>query len=95
MSKKQIAQQRVEILLKKAEDQFIKNPSLSKRYVTLAKKIAMRARYRLPQEVKRSVCKGCNLLQKPGVSCTVRQVSDKKEIIHTCNQCGQIKRYRY
>lgn len=92
--KEEIARERVEILLKKAEQTFRKDKVLSRRYVSLARKVAMRARYRLPREVKRGICKECDSLLKPGVNCTVRADSKTRAMVYRC-ECGSIRRYRY
>jgi len=93
--KSELVKERVDILLNEADSIFLANRPLSKRYVALARKVAMRARYRLPKSTKRSICKGCNSLQKPGVSCSIRQDSSRREIIYKCLDCGKLKKYKY
>ena len=56
---KEIAQERIKILFQQAEENFSKSKSLSNRYVTLARKIAMKTKTRIPLNLKRRFCKHC------------------------------------
>jgi len=87
-SKKQIALERIKILFKQAKQVFSKNRSLANRYVTLARKIAMKAKVRIPRELKRKFCKHCYKYFVPGVTCRVRTVN--KKLVYYCFNC---KRY--
>ncbi len=87
-STKQIARQRVQVLFERAEAAR-KNPALSSRYVTLARKIAMAAKIRIPTEFRRRMCKKCNSYLVYGENCRVR-VRQKREphVVITCLKCG-------
>ena len=50
---KQIAKERIEILFEQASK--AKNQALANRYVTLARKIQMKARIRMPRNLKRKL----------------------------------------
>ncbi len=88
-----IAKERVELLFRKAKS--VKSEKLAKRYVSLARKVAMRARYRLPKDLKRSFCKECNSLFKLGTNCIVRADSKNRAMKYTCLECKTVKRFKY
>ncbi|MFQ5887253.1 MAG: ribonuclease P protein component 4 [Candidatus Hydrothermarchaeales archaeon] len=85
-----IAQERIDILLQRAEDVFYSDREKAKRYVELSRKIAMRYNIRMSRKWKRRICKGCHAFLKPGENCRIR-TKDAKLII-TCLECGHITR---
>ena len=56
---KKIANERIEILFKRAEETFAKNPERANRYIQIARRIAMKLNIRLNKQQKRSFCKHC------------------------------------
>ena len=86
---KQIARRRIQILFQQAKRVYHDNPSLSNRYVTIARKIAMAARMPIPPEYKRQICKKCKILLVQGDNCRVR-TRPKREphLVITCLSCG-------
>lgn len=80
-----IAKERINILFDQADEIFNKHPKLADRYVELARKIAMKARIRIPKELKRKFCRNCYSFLKPGINCRIR-TRDKK-IIYYCMNC--------
>ena len=86
---KQIAKQRMQVLLEQAESVHRINPQLSSRYVETARKIAMAARISLPVKLKRRICKNCHALLVPGDNCRVR-IKQRREphVVITCLGCG-------
>lgn len=88
-----IAQERIEYLFDLAKSEFSENPEMSKRYVSLARKIGMRHRVSIPSELKRSFCKNCGSLLLTGNNSRVRLKDGT--IIITCLDCGSIKRYPF
>jgi ribonuclease P protein subunit RPR2 len=84
-----IAKQRIRVLFEQANALGRTNPTLSSRYVETARKIAMAAKIRFPQEFRRHVCTRCNSFFVYGVNCRVR-VRQKREphIVITCLSCG-------
>ncbi|HLN46042.1 MAG TPA: ribonuclease P protein component 4 [Candidatus Sulfotelmatobacter sp.] len=90
---KQIAKKRVDILFQQANTFSKVNPKLASRYIESARKIAMAAKIRLPQNFRRRTCKKCNSLLIYGENCRVR-VRQKREphIVITCLNCGWQKR---
>jgi ribonuclease P protein subunit RPR2 len=88
-----IAQERIEYLFSLAKTEFPTNPEMSKRYVSLARKIGMRHRVSIPSELKRTFCKSCGSLLVPGNNSRARLKGNT--IIISCLDCGNIKRYPY
>ena len=87
---KEIAKERVKILFQQAEEVFSKNKSLANRYVTLARKISMKEKIRIPLELKRKFCKHCYKFMMPGVNSRVRTRDGK--VIISCLECKKFTR---
>lgn len=87
---KQIARERIRILFREAEEAFAKNPSLSHRYVELARKIAMKVKTKIPKELKRMFCKHCYKFLMPGVNARVRTREGK--LVVYCRECKNFMR---
>ena len=90
---KKLAVGRIIILLKKADTVYSENQSLAKRYCTLARKIAMKSRVRIPRELKRRICKNCYTFLVPGKNCRIR--SKEGHMVYLCKECNHIARYKY
>jgi ribonuclease P protein subunit RPR2 len=91
---KEIARERIEILLGLAKETFHKDRVLSNRYVELARRIGMRAGVRFSKEQKMFICKGCGGLLMPGLNCRVRTRAEAgTTVLITCLDCGCKKRY--
>lgn len=90
---KEIALERIRILFRLADEVFPKNPERAQRYVDLAKRIAMRVRIHLPNELRRRICRRCKGFLVPGVNCRVR-IRQRREphIAITCFRCGAVMR---
>ncbi len=86
IKEKKIAKERIRRLFELADKHFKNNPSLSKRYVTLARKIATRTNTRIPPELKARFCKKCFNYMVPGINQRVR--TKKGKIIKTCLICN-------
>lgn len=84
---RKIARERIEILLNLAKSNFKTEPKFSKRYVALARRLG--SRYNVAFS-KRWICKKCNTLLLPGVSCTIRVRRGIRLLI--CTDCGATKR---
>ena len=87
---KEIAKERINILFEQADKVFKENKSLANRYVTLARKIAMKVKVRIPQELKRKFCKHCYKFLKPGINAKVRTRDGK--VIISCLECKKFTR---
>jgi len=90
---RQIALQRIRTLFRLAEEKIREEPQLAQRYAEIARKIAMRAKLRLPKEYRRMICRHCKSFIYPGVNCRVR-VQQRREphMVITCLVCGKITR---
>ena len=88
-----IAKQRVRILLDKADAVFNTNKSLANRYVTLARKIAMKFKTRIPSALKRRFCPHCYKFLRPGVNARVRLT--KSKVVYYCGECKHFWRMPY
>ena len=87
---KEIAKERVKILFQQAEEVFSKDKALAHRYVTLARKIAMKVKIRIPIELKRKYCKHCYKFLMPGVNSRIRTRDGK--VIISCLECKKFTR---
>jgi ribonuclease P protein subunit RPR2 len=88
---KEIALERIESLFNQAKEIFRIDPSLSNRYVKIARKIAMKTKTKIPSKFKKSFCKTCLSYLKPGVNCRVRTKNNK--LIYYCLNCKNYMRY--
>jgi ribonuclease P protein subunit RPR2 len=87
---KDIAKERIAVLFKQAELRFEENKSLSNRYVTLARKLAMKVKIRMPKEHKRKFCKHCYKFLMPGKNSRIRTRDGK--VIISCFECKKFTR---
>lgn len=93
IKQKKIARERITVLFDEAKSVFKKSPSLANRYVTLARKMAMKYRIKMPREYKRLYCKHCYKFFQPGKTLTTR--IKNKTLIYHCKNCGKIIRYPF
>jgi len=92
-SERAIALRRIRRLFQLALEVVREEPELADRYVEIARRIAMRARVRMPREFKRLICKGCKRFIVPGLTCRVRlQPRREPHIAITCLRCGHVFR---
>lgn len=85
-----IALLRIEKLFNLAREVIYTDPTLAQRYVHIARKVAMAARVRLPQEYRQQVCRTCKSFILPGVNCRVRIRQEREShLVVTCLECGQ------
>src|SRR3989344_8337821 len=90
-SDKKEALEKINLLFYEAESQFKKNPSLSNRYVDIARKIAMKYNIRIPRELKRKFCRHCYHYLVPDKTCRVR--IHKSRVIYYCFNCKKFMRF--
>lgn len=90
---RQIALERIKILFEQAKKIFKKDPSLSNRYVSLARKIAMKYKVRIPSNLKKQFCKHCYYYLVPSVNCRVRL--QKRKVVYYCLNCKKYMRFPY
>ncbi|HSB56798.1 MAG TPA: RNase P subunit [Nitrosopumilaceae archaeon] len=90
---RQIALERMEILIQNALLNSRTNPSLAQRQATLAKKISTKYRIRMPYHLRMNFCKKCKKFIAPGVSSRIRLGrSSIKSIRITCGFCNHTYR---
>ena len=88
-----IANERIDILFKQAEEELHVHPERSHRYVELALKISTKYNVKIPQKWNRRYCKNCHKFLYPGCNCTVRLVNSEVNI--KCTECGHITNIPY
>jgi len=90
---RQIALERMEILIQNAISNSRNNPSLAQRQATLAKKISTKYRIRMPYHIRINFCKKCKKFIAPGVGARIRiGRSSVKAIRITCEFCDHTYR---
>ena len=95
MNKQKIAQERIEILFKLAQEEFDKHPERSKRYLELIDKILIE-RYsflkcfnlRLTKEQKKKFCKKCHTLWIKGKTLKIEKGAKNQPDKYICKACG-------
>lgn len=78
-------------LFSEANSIFNEYPELSKRYIIIARKTAMKHKVRFNRIQKLSFCKKCNAFLKKGINASIRVRNGR--IILTCKECGFVKRF--
>ena len=83
-----IAYERIEILLNLADKIYKNEPKLAQRYGELARKIAMKARIRMPEQWRIRFCNKCKKFLYPGLTSHVRIKAGKpSKVIYYCDMC--------
>jgi len=90
-----VARERIDILLRQAEEILAKDVELSKRYVGLARKISKRTKVRIPREKKHYLCRNCGQPLVLGKNARIRLRPNNSRIIISCLGCGAIRRCPY
>ena len=90
MNVTEIAKERCEKLLKLAKENVESEPALSKKYVSLARKIAMRHRFPLGNK---SFCKKCGVVFASGKTLKIRL--EKGLRLYICVSCGSMRKFPY
>jgi len=91
---KHLAQARIEILWQQALRNMENRPEVARFQMRSARKIAQRARIKIPRYINRRICKQCGSILIPGKSCRIRLRGNRaKHMVVTCTKCGKIKRY--
>ncbi|MFA5382959.1 MAG: ribonuclease P [Candidatus Micrarchaeia archaeon] len=87
MEKQKIAQERIEILFKLAQEEFDKHPERSKRYLELVDKIRTKVNLRLTKEQKNKYCKKCHTLWVKGKTLEIKKSAKDQPDIYICKIC--------
>jgi len=94
MNERKIAKERIAKLFEMAKEEALKdNLDKSKRYIHLARKIAMKLNISI-SKYKRDFCKNCNTYFTSKTR-RVRVQKKKMTVTHTCLVCGNVQRYPY
>lgn len=88
-----IAEERINILFSRADEEFNKHPERSHRYVKMARNIAKKYNLKLPDKWNRRFCHSCHQFLKPGLNCRVRLINSSVTI--KCLDCGHVARIPY
>jgi len=92
-AQKDLAAQRIEILLRNALETMKSDAELAEKQAMLAKKISTKFRIRLPYEIRQLYCKKCKGFIVPGVNARVRVGRTNVEAVRiTCLKCGHVYR---
>jgi ribonuclease P protein subunit RPR2 len=92
---RQIALERIDILLTQADKIYSQEPVLAQRYGDLARKIAMKARIRMPEKWRMRFCHQCKKYLYPGITARTRIKSQKpSRVIYYCELCGKKARIK-
>ena len=86
---KKIAKERIKILFEMMESMKHEDYELARRYVELARRIAMKYRLKMPKKYKLLFCKKCLYPYKEG---RFRVRIRKSRVIITCLNCGHERR---
>ena len=85
---KQIAMERMQILLETAQSNARDDYPLAQRQARIAKKISTKYRLPMPYELKICYCKKCKKFIAPGINSRIRLGRGKiKAVRITCNFC--------
>ncbi len=88
-----IAEERINILFRRAEEELSHNPERSHRYVQMARDIAQKYNIKIEPAWNRRYCKSCHKFLRPGVNSRVRLTDSS--IFIKCLECGEIRRIPY
>lgn len=69
-------------------------PQLARFYIHTLKTISKRLVLKIDPTIKRTICKSCDTLLVPGVTCTHRiRAAREKHLVVKCLTCGTLKRF--
>lgn len=88
-----LAEDRVDILFRRAQEELSLDPELSQRHVQMASNIARKYNLKIQPEWDRRYCKNCHKFLEPGVNSQIRLKNSSIEI--KCLECGQIRKIPY
>ena len=88
-----IAEERINILFNRAEEEFTKHPERSDRYVEMARNIAKRYNMKMPAKWGKRFCRSCHHFLKPGLNCQIRL--SNSSVVIKCLECGNINKIPY
>ncbi|MFQ5831531.1 MAG: ribonuclease P [Candidatus Thorarchaeota archaeon] len=91
---RRLAASRIEALWIQASQLAKISPESARRRVEIARRVAQRARMKIPRHVRRRVCRVCGNVLVPGENCRVRMRHNRaRHLSVTCFDCGNTTRY--
>tara|TARA_Y100000310_G_scaffold325408_1_gene388834 strand:- start:2336 stop:2677 length:342 start_codon:yes stop_codon:yes gene_type:complete len=90
---RKLALERITALFKEAASAFKEDKKLANRYVSLARKIAMKYKVRIPSELRKRFCKHCHTYLKPNINLRIR--TNKGKVVYYCLECKKFMRFPY
>ena len=90
---KKMAEKRIRQLFEEAQKAYKKEPKLSDRYVSLAKKMSSKYKVPIPKKYKSMHCKKCLSFLVPSVNLRVR--THRGHVVYLCEKCKSIRRVPY
>ena len=90
---REIAKERIQILLEEAGKAFHIDKKLSDRYVEMARKIAMKHRLKIPAHLQKKFCKHCYSYLMPGHNLRIR--TRNSHLVYYCSECKRYARFPY
>lgn len=92
-SYKDLALQRIEILVRNALESSRVDPEIAQKQAKLAKRISTKFRVRLPYEIRQLYCKKCKTFIIPGKTARIRIGRTHTRAVRiTCLNCGHVYR---
>lgn len=92
-SKREIALERMKILVQTAISNARSDPELSQKQAQIARRISTKHKVRMPYELKLAFCKKCKLFIAPGINSKIRMGRTSiKSVRISCNFCGHTYR---
>jgi len=88
-----IAEERINILFSRADDELTQHPERSHRYVEMARNIAKKYNLKMPVKWNRRFCHSCHQFMKPGFNCRIRLINSS--VVIKCLDCGHVARIPY
>ncbi len=92
---KKVAEERIGLLFKLADDNAKDHPDFSHNYVVTLRKISSHYKVPVPKTMKDRICTHCNSVLVPGLNATVRIVSSKGYIAYKCSVCRKERHIFY
>jgi ribonuclease P protein subunit RPR2 len=92
---KQIASERIEILLSLGQEWLKIRPKRAQGCVILARKIGRRYNVRFSTKQKMLFCKKCSTPLIAGYNLTVRLSRPNRALLYICKNCGYAAKFRY
>jgi ribonuclease P protein subunit RPR2 len=88
-----IAEERVNILFNRAQEEIAHHPERSNRHVQMARTIAQKYNLKIHPNWNRRFCKSCHKFLQPGMNSQIRLKNAQIEI--KCLECGETRRIPY